>query len=723
MRRCLGCFENIKDELDICPFCGYVVGTPAEDEKYLEPGTLLSGRYLIGKVLRKDYVGVVYTSWDKSSNMKVAVREYLPEDCSTRLAGSQDVVPIGDDNKKQFDEGFNDFVAEAKRLFAGGGKLKLFDCIAENGTAYMIMESPDKKKPPVSVKKETVPATPAFAPKKAAVPTPKPPKSEPINVIKAEKKDNVGYNLSRKISLLPTWVKVVVPTVIVLGAVAAVLISNGVLDSIGKKNATETTEEPIENQITIPAEVFTWGYHSYACFDHCEKWEEAEEYCEALGGHLAVITSQEENDVILTYIQARGFDNVYIGYSDSEIEGVWRWVNGERSDYTNWNEGEPNAFTNDEDYAVFTALSSGAWNDSDYSPRVEDGSICFMCEWESVVTGESNVTYEELQEELRFQEESNVVAEESVDSVPEEITDLNNEFVTDPYNSVMSLVDENESVNPGSVYAIDLRSAQDEYYWFLAIQCPDGNCKAYRIDNSGSTETSESWDDYSPLLMISYEDMKSLPCLTYVQNYYDDYTEMLVSNEHPDGSFGGTLIAISDDCQYAVVSLCDYIVFSQETVNSLSVGDSVYIEQLDETRVVQGFYDDGSVNLWNEMEEDYPLYISNDSDGVHRLRTYDDDAVLINRRFYSLRLSDDFQFTEDPYFAYDYPDEYDSYTENAVSTGNSFLDSFLFYRYFVVDNNPESLLLHTNGYYVLSSRISAEISNGEIVQIRTMWHP
>lgn len=422
MKRCLGCFERIKDELDICPFCGYVVGTPAEDEKYLEPGTLLSGRYLIGKVLRKDYVGVVYTAWDKSSNMKVAVREYLPEDCSTRLAGSQDVVPIGDDNKKQFDEGFNEFVAEAKRLFAGGGKLKLFDCIAENGTAYMIMESPDKKKSPVSVKKETVPATPAFAPKKAAVPTTKPPKSEPINVIKAEKKDNVGYNLSRKISLLPTWVKVVVPTVIVLGAVAAVLISNGVLDSIGKKNATETTEEPIENQITIPAEVFTWGYHSYACFDHCEKWEEAEEYCEALGGHLAVITSQEENDVILTYIQVRGFDNVYIGYSDSEIEGVWRWVNGERSNYTNWNEGEPNAFTNDEDYAVFTALSSGAWNDSDYSPRVEDGAICFMCEWESVVTGESNITYEELIEEFDPQDILNDEEEAETDVVIENVS-------------------------------------------------------------------------------------------------------------------------------------------------------------------------------------------------------------------------------------------------------------------------------------------------------------
>ena len=168
MRRCLGCFENVNDSLEICPFCGYVVGTPAEDELYLEPGTMLSGRYLIGKVIRKDYVGVVYAAWDQSSDMKVAIREYLPEDCATRLAGSSEVVPVGDENKKKFDDGYNDFVEEAKNLFGGGGKLKLFDCIAENGTAYMIMESPEKKKSETAVKSS---AAPVSAPKKPEVNT------------------------------------------------------------------------------------------------------------------------------------------------------------------------------------------------------------------------------------------------------------------------------------------------------------------------------------------------------------------------------------------------------------------------------------------------------------------------------------------------------------------------------------------------------------------------
>ena len=30
-KRCLGCMEYYGDEFDICPHCGYVEGTPAEE--------------------------------------------------------------------------------------------------------------------------------------------------------------------------------------------------------------------------------------------------------------------------------------------------------------------------------------------------------------------------------------------------------------------------------------------------------------------------------------------------------------------------------------------------------------------------------------------------------------------------------------------------------------------------------------------------------------------
>lgn len=275
-------------------------------------------------------------------------------------------------------------------------------------------------------------------------------KSGSINIITAEKKDNKLYGLTRFVSLLPLWVRIVVPSLLIIVIALIVLYTNGVFESIGKNSDTaETTEE--EEILIIPAEVMNWGYHSYAWFDHCETWQEAEEYCEALGGHLAVISSPEENEAVYNYVRLRGYENAFIGYSDSEIEGVWRWVNGERSDYTNWNEGEPNAFTNDEDYARFTGLNSGVWNDSEYSARDEDGLIGFVCEWDSVVTGTSNISYEELIGSL----ESNTELQ-NTSVVLEESNDVSVVSAENPYDVVMNCIDENEADYPGSQYAIAL---------------------------------------------------------------------------------------------------------------------------------------------------------------------------------------------------------------------------------------------------------------------------
>ena len=60
MKKCLGCFQEIPDELEICPYCGYIEGTPAEEAIHMEPGTILANRYIIGKVVGYGGFGVVY---------------------------------------------------------------------------------------------------------------------------------------------------------------------------------------------------------------------------------------------------------------------------------------------------------------------------------------------------------------------------------------------------------------------------------------------------------------------------------------------------------------------------------------------------------------------------------------------------------------------------------------------------------------------------------------
>lgn len=143
MKRCNGCFEYLSDDPEICPFCGYHDGD-SKNTKYLAPGTVLSGRYIIGNLLETDGAKVEYIAFDTNSSIKVKITEFFPEDCASREPGTLGITPK-EDNKVLFDEGFQSFVAEAKRLYKAESEVKIYDCIAENNTAYMIMEYIDNE--------------------------------------------------------------------------------------------------------------------------------------------------------------------------------------------------------------------------------------------------------------------------------------------------------------------------------------------------------------------------------------------------------------------------------------------------------------------------------------------------------------------------------------------------------------------------------------------------
>lgn len=80
----------------------------------------------------------------------------------------------------------------------------------------------------------------------------------------------------------------------------------------------------------IPADALEYNGHYYYVYDMNYGWDEAKAYCESLGGYLATITSQEENDVVYQYLRDQGYESAYFGYTDEEEEGVWKWVTGEK---------------------------------------------------------------------------------------------------------------------------------------------------------------------------------------------------------------------------------------------------------------------------------------------------------------------------------------------------------------------------------------------------------
>lgn len=96
------------------------------------------------------------------------------------------------------------------------------------------------------------------------------------------------------------------------------------------------------------------------CFQRITYWA-AQAECENLGGTLASIHTQDENDWLTeTSSSLNVGTSWWIGLDDSYEEGVFRWGDGSDLDFAYWHYGEPNDWGGYEDCAE---LTSGAWND------------------------------------------------------------------------------------------------------------------------------------------------------------------------------------------------------------------------------------------------------------------------------------------------------------------------------------------------------------------------
>ena len=113
----------------------------------------------------------------------------------------------------------------------------------------------------------------------------------------------------------------------------------------------------------------------FKVFNNKVAWSTANAACEAMGGHLVSVTSQEKNDFLNK-----------ISTTDSEHLRVWTcgyfdgttitWLNGDTSDYVNWATGAPTSLE---------VLSSYCYIYLDYTfNNVDDGNPNqgYICEWD-----------------------------------------------------------------------------------------------------------------------------------------------------------------------------------------------------------------------------------------------------------------------------------------------------------------------------------------------------
>ena len=139
---CYNCFQERETAEGPCPHCGFDL---AENEKKfpvaLRAGTVLNGRYIIGRVLGQGGFGITYLALDTQLNAKVAIKEFMPNDIATRIGNTVSVAM--DTKSEEFTYGAERFQEEARTLakFIGNPNIaavtSYFD---ENDTSYFVMD-------------------------------------------------------------------------------------------------------------------------------------------------------------------------------------------------------------------------------------------------------------------------------------------------------------------------------------------------------------------------------------------------------------------------------------------------------------------------------------------------------------------------------------------------------------------------------------------------------
>lgn len=141
---CPYCMRPMGSSETVCPSCGEDFDSYHASSHHLPSGTILQGRYLVGRFLGEGGFGITYIGRDLTLQRRVAIKEYFPVASALRDATvSLDVVSRYGGKDESFSKGMERFLAEARtmaRMDKQNAIVGVRDFFEENGTAYIVME-------------------------------------------------------------------------------------------------------------------------------------------------------------------------------------------------------------------------------------------------------------------------------------------------------------------------------------------------------------------------------------------------------------------------------------------------------------------------------------------------------------------------------------------------------------------------------------------------------
>ena len=138
---CENCFEECTTPY--CTHCGYNPSAGTNDPTILAPGSVLLGKYIVGKVMGKGGFGITYLAYDITVDRKVAIKEYFPYGVALRAGVSPTVSVSTMENAEAFKLGAEKFYDEAKLVSKFNGNpniVGVYEFFYENDTVYFAME-------------------------------------------------------------------------------------------------------------------------------------------------------------------------------------------------------------------------------------------------------------------------------------------------------------------------------------------------------------------------------------------------------------------------------------------------------------------------------------------------------------------------------------------------------------------------------------------------------
>ncbi|XP_042600847.1 CD209 antigen-like protein C [Cyprinus carpio] len=113
-----------------------------------------------------------------------------------------------------------------------------------------------------------------------------------------------------------------------------------------------------------------WKCHQsslYFISSEMKSWTESRRYCRERAADLIIINNTEEQDFVK--IISGGSEYFWIGLTDIEVEGRWKWVDGSNITSGFWASGEPNSFQGKEEDCALNHLPGWADYPCDYMSK------------------------------------------------------------------------------------------------------------------------------------------------------------------------------------------------------------------------------------------------------------------------------------------------------------------------------------------------------------------